>query len=396
MQQDVGSISIFFYEGNIGVSPTIINLSKILEEHGYLVTIYAKKSDDSQPGEIGNVKILYFETNKLIQFISKNKKLDNVVRLFDFSGEVLFKEIQNLRNKSNQKNINIGVDIYGLIVALLCFYFLKQKFFVLSLELYKPPKSLIKIVSLAFRKAEGVIIQDEDRLKTLCRFYEYQHPQVFYLPNSPLPFDDKNLTQVTENYFREKFNLSQEKFPYIISQAGMIRDKVFSKSLAKAFTSIDNGCALILHASKRKNEEDPYIKSLRQVNSKNLFLSLDPLPYDQIDKIYASTTIGLAFYEGEDDDNFSKISMASGKLSHYLKYGKPVLVNDLPSLSSLVEKYEFGLVIKEPSDSQEIKSAIDQIISDYEKYSNNAKACFEAEFDFYKKMEPILSCMESL
>ncbi len=73
MQQDVGSISIFFYEGNIGVSPTIINLSKILEHHGYLVTIYANKSDDSQPGEIGNVKVLYFETNKLIQFISNNK-----------------------------------------------------------------------------------------------------------------------------------------------------------------------------------------------------------------------------------------------------------------------------------------------------------------------------------
>lgn len=394
--QDAGSSSIFFYEGNIGVSPTIINLSKILEEHGYLVTIYANRSDDSQPGKIGNVKIIYFETSKLIQFFLKKEKLENVLRLFEFSGQVLFKQIQNQRDKSKRKTINIGVDIYGLIVALLCFYLLNQKFLVLSLELYNPPKSLIKIVSLAYRKAEGVIIQDEDRLKTLSRFYGYQHPKVFYLPNAPLPFDEQGSTQSTENYFREKFDLSQEQFPYIISQAGMIRDKVFSKSLAEAFTYIDNGCALILHASKRKKEEDPYIKSLRQVNSKNLFLSLEPLPYDQIDKIYTSTTIGLAFYEGEDDDNFSKISMASGKLSHYLKYGKPVLVNDLPSLSGLLKKYQCGLVIKEPSNSQEIKLAIEQIICDYDRYSSNAKACFEAEFDFGKKMEPILSCMADL
>jgi glycosyltransferase involved in cell wall biosynthesis len=88
--------------------------------------------------------------------------------------------------------------------------------------------------------------------------------------------------------------------------------------------------------------------------------------------------------------------MASGKLTFYLKHGKPVLVSNFLSLSQLVEKYKFGIVINEPSDPQEIKTAIDKIISSYSMYSNNARLCFEQELDFGKKMESILSFIDSL
>ena len=175
----------------------------------------------------------------------------------------------------------------------------------------------------------------------------------------------------------------------------MISDYVCSKSLAHAFASIDNGCALMFHGVDQKGLEDPYIQLLQQVNSKNLFLSLNPVPFEQVDQIYASSTIGLAFYANMGD-NFTKIGMASGKLAFYLKHGKPVLVSNLPSLSQLVEKYKFGIVINEPSNAQEIKLAIDTILGSYNTYSNNAKLCFKAEFDFETKIKPILSFMDSL
>ncbi len=398
---------ILLCEGNLSLAPTIINLSKILEEHGYLVTIFATHNNAiPQTNKIGcGVNILYLTSilNNLYQVNSIDilTNLIKIVQLSIHSFQYFAYILKNERRANNSKqSINIVIDLHGLIIAFFWFYLFKQKFIFLSLEL-EPPKRyryiskiFLEMAKLAYKKSDCVIIQDEDRFKTLCDYYQYQHPKVFYLPNSSL---NDCLDTNNGNFFRDKFNLSKEKFPYIVLQAGMLNELVCSKSLAHAFASIDSGFALIFHgvAPKVIKEEDPYIQSLRQVNSKNLFLSLTPLPYDQVDKIYASSTIGLAFYANMGD-NFTKIAMASGKLAFYLKHGKPVLVSNFPSLSQLIEKYQFGIIINEPSDTQEIKAAVDKILIDYDTYSNNAKFCFEAEFDFGKKMKPILSFIESL
>jgi len=407
----VKSVSIFFYEGYIGVSPTIINLTKFFDNYGYSVTIYATKNDYPEPGELGEkVEIFYFNKKfKLIDWfqqsnvkiLAKIKGLVPVFKLGIFSFQSLMRNLE-LRAKTT---INIGVDIYGSAAALINFYIFKQKFLFLSLELKEKPEDykglaiiLKNLAYSAYQKSECVVVQDEDRFEILCKHYKYRHPKVFYLPNSTFALDEQNLNLDSPNFFREKFNLTQEKFPYIILQAGMINKTVCAKPLAEAFASLDNGYALIFHERAARQTTDSYIELLRQVNSKNLFLSLEPLPYDQIDKIYASSTIGLVFYQPSKDtnDNFLKIAKASGKLPQYLKHSKPILVSDLPSLSNLVEEYQCGLVIKDPSDSKEINLAIEQILSNYNIYSSNAKACFKAEFDFSKKMEPILNYIKNL
>jgi glycosyltransferase involved in cell wall biosynthesis len=390
------SCSIFFYEGHIGYSPTIINLAKILDEQGFSVQIYANEKDCVPPGEMAGVKIVYFPASNMKKTLEQGK-FQHIVKSFSFCLDLIKHRWQgDLSKVDKTKSINIGVDFYGSIAALLFYFIFKTKFFILSLELYNPPKTIEKILRLAYRKSEGVIIQDEDRFQTLCKQYGYQHPNVFYLPNSPMPLKEISSETGRENYLREKFNLSQEEFPHIILQAGAIGDFVCSKAIVTAFASIDNGSALILNASSKGSKNNPYVKSLHESNSKNLFLSLNPVPYDEIYKIYSSATIGVAVYQKNLGDNFNKISKASGKIAEYLKYGKPVLLNDLPGLLELVEKYKFGVVIKDPSNSKEIELAIEQILNSYEWYSNNAKVCFDAEFDFTKNVLPILSEMNSL
>ena len=396
---------IFFYEGYVSLAPTILNLSKLLDKYGYLVTILATQNNEiPQPEKIANrAKVRYFPKLIKLYLFFDQPRLRILVRIleviiFCFQSVSYLLKHSHGREKA-RNNINIGVDLHGLIVALIWLYFFKQKFIFLSLELEQPrkfkyiTKPFSKIAKLAYKKAESVIVQDEDRFKTLCEYYRYQHPKVFYLPNSTL--NDWVADAKATQFLRDIFNLSKEKFPYIVLYAGQLNDVVYSKSLAHAFASIDNGCALIFHGVDPRGlkEEDPYIQSLRQVNSKNLFLSLNLLPHDQVDKIYASSTIGIAFY-ANPDDNHTKIAMASGKLAQYLKHGKPVLVSNFPSLFQLIEKYQIGIVINNPSDVQEIKVAIDKILSSYDNYSKNAKCCFEAEFDFAKKMGPILSFMD--
>ena len=406
------SCSIFFYEGYVGVAPTIINLCKALNEDKYLVTIYATNSPFPKPEKIDNkTEIIYFPKAFDIPIILKIllilkykfqvRSIQPIFELVFFTFPCLIHLIKTNKFSIFKKSINIGVDTNGSISALIKSYIFRQKFIYLSLELNHPNRfiGVTKIINilerLAYRKSQCVIVQDEDRFNTLCEYNKYQHPKVFYLPNSPTSSTSLSKEVQLKNYFREIFNLSEERFYCIILQAGMIQDAVFSKELAQAFVSINKGYALIFHDREQRQSDDPYIKSLKQINSKNLFLSLKPLPYEKIERIYTSATIGLAFYRNLDN-NFSQISKASGKISHYLKYGVPLLVNNLESLSKLVEQYNVGIVIKDPLNSLEIESAIEKILKDYSYYSKNATICFEEQFNFSKKIQPILSFMKSL
>lgn len=408
------SCSIFFYEGYVGIAPTIINLVKSLDECGYSVTIYATETHFPKIESIGmRTRIVYSKKLSILPFmpiliriINKFKlttllSLLNIIELIIFTANYFIDVLLNNQLKSLNNDISIGVDTNGSILAALKSYLFKNEFIYLSLELNHPEnfKRLTKILpiieKLAYKKSKCVIIQDEDRFKTLCEYNQYQHPQVFYLPNSDTAANSVAKDLQRKNYFREKFNLSEQEFPCLVLMAGVINDVVLAKELAQAFASISKEYSLIFHERELRTTEDPYIKILKQINSKNLFLSLEPLPYEQIEKIYSSVTIGLAFYK-DIDNNLSQISKASGKLSQYLKYGKPVLVNNLKSLSELVEAYKIGVVIKDPLNSLELEEALQKVLHNYTFYSENAKLCFAEEFDFAKKVKPILSFMSGL
>jgi glycosyltransferase involved in cell wall biosynthesis len=158
--------------------------------------------------------------------------------------------------------------------------------------------------------------------------------------------------------------------------------------LARTFESLDFGYALVLHERMKREDGDPYIRELRKINGRNLFLSLDPLPIEEVDRLYASATIGLAFYKALDS-NFSLMSMASGKLGYYLKHGKPVLVNDLPSLSTFVESREIGVVVRDPCDPAQVRRAVESILANYARFSANARKCFLEELDFDRNVLPV-------
>jgi hypothetical protein len=399
--------SIYFYEGYIQVAPTIINLTFFLNTQGYFVKIYTRKTLVSASIDLGkNTQIIYFRQlqdvfliSKIIKILFKFKLLDLIELL-----EAIFWLFQFfLHPAKSAETLKIGVDTNGSILALLSIFFLRKKtpIIYLSLELNEPKQyiafTINKIERIVYKQSACIIIQDLERFKTISKYNNYKHPKVFYLPNSPISIEkeiNKNNDRI--NFFREKFNLNKIDFPCIILQAGMIGDITFSKVLAQSFQSIENkGYALIFHERIQRCIDDPYIRDLKKINSKNLFLSLEPLPYEEIDIIFASATIGLAFYQ-DIDNNFSEISMASGKLAYYLKHGKPVLVNNLESLSRLVKKYQIGLVVQDPANCLELETAIKVILNNYNYYSTNAKQCYDSEYSWSNKIPLLFDFIEQL
>ena len=291
------------------------------------------------------------------------------------------------------------MDTNGAIVAMIAKRLTGSRYVYLSLELRDPrdawpfSAAINMLERLAYRNADAVIIQDQDRLQTLNRYLAFDHPYAFYLPNSPSGSVMATESATGEPFLRRILGISPAEFSVIALQAGMIDRMVFSEELAASFRAIERDWALVFHERVKRDINEPMLRQLRQLNPRNLFLSLDPVSLADVDKVYQSATIGLAFYR-ESDANFGQISMASGKLAFYLKHGKPILASNTASLAAFVDRTGAGIVIHDPTDRAELENAIDRLLADYAGYSARARQSFDREFDFDRNVVPVLDLLD--
>ena len=149
---------IFYYDGYVGIAPTIINLSTSLENQGYTVTIFATKNDVPQPKKLGSeVEILYFKKKfKIIDYCYKSKisyfSKFLEIGLFTFQGFSHIFKYRNYKDKS-KFTTNVVVDFHGLMLGLLCYYFFgKSSFFFLwkfrKLKLIMYTNLLIELLAI--------------------------------------------------------------------------------------------------------------------------------------------------------------------------------------------------------------------------------------------------------
>jgi glycosyltransferase involved in cell wall biosynthesis len=398
---------IFFYEGYLDVSPTNVNLAKAVARAGYDVTIYTVPHESGDAGELGSVKVRRFTAGPLGTWlgalgVGRRFRLARVARRLVpgtqpalFALRTLLSEL-SARGSGASRTVYIGVDLEGGMAAALAAALLGRRFVFVSLELQLSPAQKRGIRGalgrLAYRRSAAALAQGEDRFDLLARELRWRHPTRLTLPNSPFA-DDTAAQQTRENYFRARFSIPARK--RIALQAGMINDISCSAALAVGFIPVRDW-ALVLHERIKRSPDEPYLAALARSNPYNLYLSLDPLRYDQIDSVFAAADVGLAFYQPvESNDNFRFIS-PSGKLTHYLKHGKPLLVSALPSLAEIVERHGCGLAIRNPADGEEIGAALEQIASRYEEFSRNATRCFTERFEFGKGVEPVIRLLDRL
>lgn len=358
---------IFFYESYIEVSPSILNISLHLKKNGYKVTVFINENDYELSPQI----------HEFITVVTIRNNEKSLKAYWQGCVEYLLNKAYSNRN---MLSVAIGVDNYGAIISNWISKLLEINFYVLSLELpfdYLKNKYYYRIERKAYLDSQGIIVQDNDRLNVLQNYYDCEFRNIIFFPNSPLISD--NLIDSNSNYFYEKLNINKKKYPYIALVAGMICDEVCSVELASVFSRINSEFALVFHERFKRDENEPFINEVKSLNSTNLFLSLQPISFFEIDRIYLSATIGIVTYR-DVNKNFSIISKASGKLGYFLKLGKPLICNNLPSLKSLIAKYDCGIIIDNIVDEIEWMRALTTITNNYNHYSQNALKCYETEF----------------
>ena len=108
--------------------------------------------------------------------------------------------------------------------------------------------------------------------------------------------------------------------------------------------------------------------------------------------------VGIAFYvpvAGSTyfQQNIQSVGLSSGKIAYYLRAGLPVIVNETPSISNLVERERCGVTVKTAG---EIGKAIASIAREYERYSVQALSVFDRYLDFARGFQEVIRRIKAL
>ena len=411
-------ITFFFWDGWLDVSPTLLSLLTYCSKNEFEVDFFIRDNNDFELNSIeyfNSKKIRFYKIetkNKLTKiFLIFISNFESIIRLtknrvvlkilyqliYQFKYLSNFIELKKFQSKVNRyeiksNQIGIFIDPHILFSCAKKLKDFDRKFY-LSLEILSKSDSKYdwhnkmlknKESYLINSKIDLIIIQDEIRLKQLCQTLNLSKAiNSFFLPNSI--FKEQN--DLKSNFFREKFSLN--KNDTVLLAAGMISEYVSSLEIAKVMgrqVKINN-IKTIFHNRIINDFDVDYIDKIRKFSNEKVFLSLEPVPFNELYKVYSSIDIGLVIYNTKINDlNYTEIGSASGKLFQFIKHGKPVICSNLNGLSDIVKKYKLGVVI---NSLDEITDAVLKIKNNYNFYSESSIYAFNNYFCMENFIEKI-------
>ncbi|HLO79808.1 MAG TPA: hypothetical protein VK166_02550 [Chitinophagaceae bacterium] len=397
---------IIFWEGYLDVAPTLVEWIRYLVSKNILVKLFVADSGENRQ------KVIETFDPSTVQI----RRVNTVGRPQETYYKLFFNKLtwrlfpQLLRNMEDEL-VSTAIDRFARVIGedqelydtVYCvdatgLYAFKKsgvkakKLVNISLEILdtaygKPTKYLKKIKQverdLMIKQVDHVVIQDEHRRQFLERTLGYSLAHYSYLPNS-VKKDDR--TCAKGKYFHELFGFENDQ--KILLSAGMISESVCSLDVSRALGSWTTKLPVkvVFHERIEITENAAYYERVKAMGKGKVFLSLKPLPYQELYKIFSSADIGLAIYSKNHGDNFGIIGSASGKLFQYIKFGMPVIASDLPGLKEIVEAYRLGVVVDSP---EQIPSAVELIMGNYEQFSNNARTAFEENLNMDLFLETV-------
>lgn len=377
-------VAIISNYGHLGISPSLLNAAELLAGSGYEVDVFGYESDKFPTPRFHDPSITLhlFPTDKIHRYIPV------LLQAQVWRGRFLHRLWQDC--SQHKYEFLIAVDQEGLFAATILKPFLKAPVVYYSLEL-STPSELIKwgmrnrllkyIEGWCNRQAIFTIIQDERRAGWLVQHHGIGIKTILLIPNSPLglPFNTRR------DFWHRKYNLAEDKKVFL--QAGGIGYSRFSIELVKAAREWPDDWVLVLHGY----ELTPgYIEQLRQfIIDGRIYLSLDLVPYEQLDELYSSAQIGLSLYRNVDENYYH---MASGKVAHYLRCGVPVITANFPNLIETVRDTASGYCISEPS---QLYDAARQIFANYQAYREKARSIYLEKLDYGLYFETALEKIEA-
>lgn len=229
--------------------------------------------------------------------------------------------------------------------------------------------SVHRFLYRGYRSVNRLIIQDEARQKLFydC-FQELGKVGCVFVPNSYLT----DLEPVAECV--PWFDAIRQSKRRVVTYTGAIERWALSLDLFVNIRSMTN-VSFVFSGWSYDGFAEAAIDLCK--DAKHIHFDLGLKSRSELNYIVKNSDVGLIFYDSTDP-NVAVIGLSSGKLHKYLSYGKPIVVNDVPSMKQFLEGNGFGLA----GLTQSIPDAINKILEDYESYTERVSEKYVSLIDF--------------
>lgn len=217
-----------------------------------------------------------------------------------------------------------------------------------------------------------IIIQDVNRWKVLCKYTGLKENTNKVL----LPLSIRDYSITSKGLLYSNWNISKNK--KIIFYPTLLAPKRGCEELMKVSTYLPDDFITVIHGFEARAG---YIDRLEKYSKKSekVRVSHSSLEYKKLLDIHKDIWCVFLCY-GEADNNDRYIANSSNKLVMSLWAGKPILTLGNQMLAELCNEYGCGKSLNSWSKS-DFLDAVNDLEMNYEKYSYNARRCYEKRFN---------------
>ena len=233
------------------------------------------------------------------------------------------------------------------------------------------------------RRSALTIIQDQNRGRALLADNKvHSLMRLAYLPVSVSgpPY------RMPSRWLQRELALETEHV--LILYYGMICEERLNFEMARVAQQFPKNWRLVLHGFGSAET----ISTIRAIDeTKRVCFSLKMVPADRRCDVVRSAQVGLALYRGENlNDRLT--GRSSEKIALYFQCGIPTIAFRHESYEH-IEAEKAGVLIDRMED---LPTAVDRILQDYDCFAANAFSCYQKYYCFEANFETVLCCFQDI
>ena len=380
-------ILVISTEGNIFNNPSLKCIIDLLIENGFSIDLRYPKTYAPTPLN-ENVHFLpYGKLIKRIKSIIFNRFCSQILANLSVFTEFIF--------LYKNYDLIICIDRQGLLEGNVINRISKTPYVFISFEIMFESETSTRFKLLEKNASKNLsfwIIQDEVRAKILEAENNLQD-----LNKVILPLASAGEGSTSDIRLRDQLGVPEKKNVAIV--IGSVASWSMTSDILQSVESWPDDWALIVNerygrARELLEEEPVELKSL--VGEKVFISDYATEMVDDMSSILSGVDVGLAFYQPDyshiyTGDNIKYLGLASGKISTYLRYGIPVISNEIGLYADEIRKHKIGYVVNNPSNISEVLNQIK-----ISQFKENAYKYFSRNLDFNLYAKGLLGKMLSI
>ena len=391
-QKGLKRVLIIHTDGNSFNNPSLKCIIDLLLEKGCEIDLRYPRSDAPMPSRYKGIRFLPFGARPY-------QWKFQVFNRYCFQPLVFFFVLLEKIFYYKKYDLIIGVDRQGLIEASTLNKITGTPYVYISFEISFENETCPRYKLLEKNASKNVaawIVQDEVRAGHLQR-ENLLNPLNQFL----LPLASAGAGEAKTDRLRDHLGIPHDK--KVAIAIGSISQWAMTSQILKCVAEWPEEWVIVIHDRFGKTHEllSGELAAVADLLDRKIYISDAATEMvDDMGSILAGVSAGLAFYKPEYKKcpyghfygkNLEYLGLASGKISTYLRYGVPILINEVGLYAEEARRFRFGCVVEQP---EQIKDCLDEI--SHEEYRQNAEDYFVKKLDFNIYRDRVWSLFESL